>query len=1039
MLEDEDIRSRASVIHPDIALEGGDPARLAFRERKKILVEVVGQIVLDEGRGSVHDNSAIALIARADLDEETLALINRHADHDDAIFFLARLVWQGEMAGCVPPLLDIAAAPNRGIYARIAATRAVMACGTPRQQCRLWDSLLTAKTELPRKLFAELVQDTPADASSVALLLRSIDKLTPYERFESTGLPRALHGFIDRLPHPTSTASSQPLANLVRAFGTMLDRPPFVDRNHCRISKGFSWLLGPAAHAIERLASAHSEATMQDHAIAIMLMRPAARNWEVLDLDDYEDSLSALVPDWPELNDILFWRCVDEARTRLKKDGQRLDSALQVQWPRHYWSFGTEALSRVLDWVKERELEDDRLVALSLAFRICAEGGRAVDTLTQLKDAVTGDAPLEARLHQLLNPTVSEQERKCQQQNLEHKQRRDQENREREQIKADWIARLKANPDRVRNPPGMKRGGFSNDQYCLYREVEGNGQRSSRDEGAAWKSLIDEFGIEVARAYRDAATCHWRHYKPKLRSENPAIQPEGSSGSTIPYSLLFAMAGLEIEANEVKEFPEHLSESEVRHALRYITMELNGFPSWLEAMYRTHPRKVTEAIQTELFWELANTQPGQPMHYILDDINFNASWLHAAVAEPLLEWMRTHDVPSAEALNGSISILRSSSVKHQELAKVARPKTVAEQPNDHLPYWYALWVDSEPDAGIPAVANWLDSLGSPEVSSHAAQLFISILMGTTGGRSGGPHIENFRTAPHLKALYVLMLKHIRLAEDIDRAGGGVYTPELRDNAQEARNALFRFLSEIPGKATYVAIKELVEEHPDPDSRPWMAKHAFERAEQDGDLEAMTAEQVHELGSKLTLTPSTHRQLFDLTIDRLAALKNWIEHGVDSPYMTWRRVASEGELRNLVAGWLNQNGGNNFTVAQEPELANRQRTDIWLQNENVQSPVPIELKMLDKHWTGPKLCERLCNQLAGDYLQHEKEGCGVMLLVWRGSKPGRQWRINGKLVGVSGLREALKGHWAEISNNFPNVAAIEIFVLDMTIRAAKSDE
>ena len=86
-----------------------------------------------------------------------------------------------------------------------------------------------------------------------------------------------------------------------------------------------------------------------------------------------------------------------------------------------------------------------------------------------------------------------------------------------------------------------------------------------------------------------------------------------------------------------------------------------------------------------------------------------------------------------------------------------------------------------------------------------------------------------------------------------------------------------------------------------------------------------------------------------------------------------------------------------------------------------------------------LCERLRNQLAGDYLQHEKEGCGVMLLIWQGGKPGRRWRINGAFVEVSGLRKALKDYWAGISNDFPNVAAIEIIVIDMTIRANKSDK
>ena len=100
------------------------------------------------------------------------------------------------------------------------------------------------------------------------------------------------------------------------------------------------------------------------------------------------------------------------------------------------------------------------------------------------------------------------------------------------------------------------------------------------------------------------------------------------------------------------------------------------------------------------------------------------------------------------------------------------------------------------------------------------------------------------------------------------------------------------------------------------------------------------------------------------------------------------MPDEGEIRNLVTVWLNQNWGNKYTTAQEPEIANSQRVDIWIQNPGVPSPVPIELKLLDKGWTGPKLCERLRNQLVGDYMREATGGCGLMLLVWQGRKPGQ---------------------------------------------------
>ena len=122
--------------------------------------------------------------------------------------------------------------------------------------------------------------------------------------------------------------------------------------------------------------------------------------------------------------------------------------------------------------------------------------------------------------------------------------------------------------------------------------------------------------------------------------------------------------------------------------------------------------------------------------------------------------------------------------------------------------------------------------------------------GTDVTLDGGPSIANFQTPEHLKSLHVLMHKYIRIKDDIDRAGTGTYSPELRDEAQNARNALFHLLSKIPGKPTHVALTELIEEHPEPDLRPWMAKQAYRRAEEDGDLEPWSAPQISQFASNL---------------------------------------------------------------------------------------------------------------------------------------------------------------------------------------------
>ena len=454
-------------------------------------------------------------------------------------------------------------------------------------------------------------------------------------------------------------------------------------------------------------------------------------------------------------------------------------------------------------------------------------------------------------------------------------------------------------------------------------------------------------------------------------------------------------------------------------------------------MYEGCPRSVLDFVLTELWWELENTEPTRPTHYFLQDLAVYAPWLHGVLARPLLDRIRCRDLPGYDALDYVLRILRGGELEASELATVAKAKA-ADQSSDQRPSWYAVWVDAEPETGVDAVTTWLDGLDSKQ-GSHTAQLFITALMGNRRERFGAVSFEKFQAPRYLKSLYVLMHRHIRVTEDIDRSGGGVYSPSLRDDAQEARERLFNVLLEIPGKEAYIALSELIEEHPNPSARPWMMRRARYRAEQDGDLETWTAEQVAEFGEKLTKTPASHRQLFDLALACVTDLKNWLEGGDDSPYRTWQRVPDEGEIRNLVTGWLNQNWGNKYTTAQEPEIANSQRVDIWIQNPGVPSPVSIELKLLDKGWTGPKLCERLRNQLVGDYMREATGGCGLMLLVWQGRKPDRQWKIDRRLVRLEELRDALMAYWDTISNSFPNVEAVEVVLIDLTLRRRRSSE
>ena len=779
------------------------------------------------------DNTAIARIATPDLTSDALALLEKYGASDDVVFFLGRLVWQGEMTECVPALMDIACNSTRGLYARIASIRGVMSVGDVGQKDSLWQTIASHPGPLDRRLLGELLEWATPTTRSVELLLRTLESVAPFERFNTTGLEQALHAFVDRLPVMADEAEDQPLSRLVEGFNDFIGREPFIERGECHVSEEFAWLMAPALHVVDRLVAARSARALSPSAVDVMRNMPVLHYWRGDDFSDYRLSLGKNVPRWRELNDLLYWTSIAEFRAKLAKKNQPLLDDGQIAFFGHFWGFGPEDFERCLAWVRTREDGDDRLVALSRCITLYIQADRPAAWLNLLRTTVQGDNKLEIVLEARLDPKPSPIIEKIEAEQREWKRQHEAREQEEEQKRADWVRGLKENPDRVLHPVGLQLGEFSRDQYYLLLSILRVRSGGDRMEGGDWRELVPEFGGAVAHAYRDAAAAHWRAYQPGLRSE-------GAEAGSTPYSLIFAMAGLAIEAGEDSAFAQRLTPSEARHAFRYITWELNGFPSWFEQLYRAHPAIGLEAVAKELIWELEHSVVGQPLHYILHDILYRAPWLHEEVAPLIVNWLCGNDMLNSDGLRYCLNILTEGGTTAGELAELAVGKIRGTSPAEQRPRWFALWVDTNPAAAIPALEATLEGLPPVEASVFAQQFAVGLL----GDRHGtGTRVSAYRNARDLKTLYILMHRYIRAADDIERANKGVYTPTLRDNAQDARNTLFNMLAAVPGAESYAAIKALEEEHPEPNYRRWMARRAHERATVDADEPLWTVGQV----------------------------------------------------------------------------------------------------------------------------------------------------------------------------------------------------
>lgn len=1018
ILLDDTIRERALSISPELIFEGGEPKALPLATRQKILREVCEKMHTGIMRSSTTDYRAVQRFADKDIAADVKALLAKYAGSTELESFLLRMIWQGELTDALPEAKQVALNRKADRYLRIASFRAVRAVGSEADKLEVREQFLTEGSALRRDWLAELLNELSPTKQSVDWVLACVAKVQLKDAHTVDGLRQKLDDFVQ-------TLDLDLLAELLEALNVLITKRPKVERRFCEISKRHGWLIKSAAHSVERLIVARHSAALQTPALSILQKLHSFQHYHEWDLREINSNIPSLVPAWPELNDALFWYEVGEARRyREKKKKERLTEFWQVSPLGSYWQFNAEEFDRVLLAIKLRPLRDDRLVALSLAFRLYVGERRPRKWRESMKVAVAKTSALRAALHGHLHPPPpSEEQKRWKQQEVRHHRR----HKERQAVQAkrtreykDVIAR---NIEKLRDPGLPNPTDISPSQYYLHERMRREDSSSGHWTSGNWKSLEAEFGFETATAFRDGVVAYWRRYTPKLRSE-------GKANNTTPLSVIFGLTGLSIEAREMQNWASSLNEYDAVIAFRYAMDELNGFPDWMPSLFDAFPDLMTELLLREVDRDLRVETVKVASHYVLSDLSWSGSWAWQRIGDGILARLKNREPKNLSNLGYMLNIIQGAAVSSTEIAQLAELRS-RDRRLTHAARWFAVWTGISPDRAIPAIKARLKTIKIPATQTGFAMQFITQLLG--GRHSEATTGDSFRIPEHLKDLYTLMHEYIREKDDLHRAGKGVYSPKLRDDAQDARSQLFSLLKEIPGKEAYLALMELAKLHPEPSSRPWMLHHAKTKAELDADLSPWTIEQTLEFQVAIERTPANHRELFELAEMRLLDLRDNLEHGDSSiAEILIKGATAETSMRKYIGEWLRDKAQSRYSIPQEEELADAKRPDFRVHGSGFDAPVPMELKLAD-NWSGPALFERLENQLCRDYLRDNRSNRGLFVLVYRGEKMGWETPGIGKTMDFDGLVSALQAHWLVISSKFFNVDDIRVIGIDLTRR------
>jgi len=535
--------------------------------------------------------------------------------------------------------------------------------------------------------------------------------------------------------------------------------------------------------------------------------------------------------------------------------------------------------------------------------------------------------------------------------------------------------------------------------------------------------LIDEFGFDVAKNFRDGCVAYWREY-------DPFIYPNRRTSNSIPWPRIIGLTGIAMEASDNPDWAKKITRNEAQLAAHYSVCELNGFPNWFRALHNEFPDLVDVVIEDELRWELHESPAEKNSTHTLSALRYGDKESKNRYKITLFDLLLEQEPANDLVLDHTLSVILKGYLNaafKKKVAELAYERSEAATDKKRKFTWLIVLLCIDGIRGYKLLKEWIKGLPSIEEQKETMINFCAALT-DRGDPRFGLGVRDFEKIEVLGKLMPLIYEFVKVEEDARHEG--VYTPGIRDRAQQTRSHLLNVIFDTPGRSSYDVLMNLSKTVSYSYSKDRMDYLAKERAALDAESEPWTGVAVAEFVISAEKQPRSEADLYDLALIRLDELKLEIEDGDESEAALLRKLKKETDVRIVFANRLKKSSRLRYTVGSEEELADATRADIRLNAPEVSSPIPIELKIAD-NWTLAELRERMENQLIGQYMRISQYG--IFLIVHNGEK--KRWKDNSskQKLPFAKLVEALKQYATDLTGKYPNVAALEVVGIDFTVR------
>jgi hypothetical protein len=1016
---DERVRSRLRTIAPEVLIENGDPSALPVEFRKSLLVGFAEVYAERQYTGASFDITMIRRLADPQLASTVNDLLVKFGTHDDICTLLLKLIWQGQMPACVDAALAYALDNRANDYTRICAIRAVHAAGTQEQHHGLVNALLAEMPSLNSHIIGEICEAFFPDILSVGQLLEILEAAEPPEQYSSSPLLRSVETIAK------ASISEEVNEHLLRGLHRLLKSPPFIERRHCEISERYAWLLPSAMRLANQFLKKKHPFSFDPIVLDIYLGFFTARDYHDF-LPSEKEKIVKEAKDWLEFRRQLFWHTI--AATRAQEEGKdKITEWWQITWRmRDFWIPGTDDLEQLFEALDRSPLMDDRLVALSAIFYVYIQDGRSRQLCARMKRAVQGTPELEARLQELLHPKpLSDEHKKWRRQDRDYKRRQSEREKQQQRNRYELQQALKKNPEEIKNVGNAERGEIWRRTAYLYDRMREKKKSHGKLGYPNWKALIDEFGYDVAKNFRDGCVAYWRKH-------DPFTYPDRRTSNTIPWPRMIGLTGLAMEAADDSEWAERISTGEGMMAAHYSVCELNGFPPWFTQLSDRFPDLVDRVIIDELRWEIHEGQAENGNRHTLSALRSAGPDFPIRYRQVLFDLLSEKEPTNDLVLDHTLSLILQGDIDtafRQRLSDLACMRFKESSNPGRKFTWLVAMLSIDGDRGTELLKEWIAVIPSEEKRKAMMINFCSAFT-----HYGDPRFSrstrDYERIDVLNELLPLIYRFVKVEEDNHHEGS--YSPDNRDQAERTRSHLLGVIANTPGRSSYDALENLSKSISNSYSRDRIHYLAKERAAMDAEFEPWPATATAEFALSAEKQPRTEAELYEIALARLDELRMDIEDGDESEAVLLQKLTRETEIRIVFANRLRKSSRSYYTVGSEEELADATRTDIRLNAPQVAAPVPIELKIAG-NWTLTELRERLENQLIGQYMRTSHYG--IFLVVHNGKGRKMPWKdpLTPTPLSFSELIEMLNRDAVCLIEKYPNVSALEVVGIDFLAR------